>query len=378
MLERKQKICAVSITCVLALVVCFFSVDKKKSPQDIPVVSVSKPKRKTLPKTLTIPSTFKEAEHVAIRSRIDGVIKKVYFKEGQPVKEGEPLIDIDDDLLQTQLRQAEAALEKNKAQLVQAENEFKRQANLAKKDMASKSVLDTCQAAVKSLKASIQSDQAYIDSLKIQIGYSHIKSPITGIAGFLKLDVGNFVRQSENVSLVSIKKIDPIEILFELPERFAVEILRLPIKEIKIFLSDIANIPIKSQADVEAFDSSVDVKSGTMWIKISVQNFDFMLRPGMSVIGKIQFGEFKDVLTIPIEALQIGQTSSFVFVLDEKTNTVKKKNVIVKETLESVVIIDSGISDNEVIITDGQIRLSDGVVVKKNLSKTEIKLSVKG
>ncbi|MDP3371881.1 MAG: efflux RND transporter periplasmic adaptor subunit [Candidatus Paracaedibacteraceae bacterium] len=364
MLNKKTKIYGIFIFFLLAIGGYLKTKEKKKQIENAPLISVEKPKRQTLPRILNVPSTFEETEHISVRARVDGFIKKVYFKEGDPVKEGDPLIDIDDDLLQTQLRQAEAALQKNMAQLAQSENEFKRQSNLAKKDMASKSTFETAEATVKGLKASVLSDQAYVDSLKIQISYTHIKSPINALSGFLKVNIGNFVRQSENTPLLSLKQIDPITILFEVPERFAVELLRLPMKSIKISLTDILNSPIREKVNVVSFDNSVDKKSGTMRIKASVTNQEFKLRPGMSVVGNIQFGELKDVLTIPVDALQIGQNGSFIFIFDEKTNVVKKKPVVSKNIIGSVAIIDSGISDTDLVVTEGQIRLSDGAKAK--------------
>lgn len=226
--------------------------------------------------------------------------------------------------------------------------------------MASKSAFDKAEATTKGLRASVASDQALIDSLKIQIGYTRIKSPLNGIAGFLKVDVGNFVRQSENVPLVSIKQIDPLTILLEVPERFVPALLNTKMESINITLTDIADKPIKAKAKVVALNSGVDAKSGTLWVKVEVENKDLMLRPGMSVVSKIQFGEHKNAITIPVEALQMGQDGAFVFTYDKKDKVAKKKPVVVKDTLDSIVVIESGISDTDTIITEGQIRLTEG------------------
>ena len=350
---------------------------KKKPEKDIPFISIVKPKRQTLPLTLSIPSTFQATADVSIRNRVDGLIKKVYFKEGQSVKEGALLIEIDDELLQTQLRQAEATMSKDKAALSQAEKELARNTELAKRDMASKSAFDKVEATTKGLRASVASDQALIDSLKIQIGYARIKSPLNGIAGFLKTDVGNFVRQSENAPLVSIKQINPITVLFEVPERFVPALLQSKMESINLSLTDISDKPINSRAKVVAFNSGVDTKSGTLWVKVEVENKDLTLRPGMSVVGKIQFGEHKNAITLPIEALQMGQDGAFVFTYDEKNKTVKKVPVVVKDTLDAVVIIESGISDTDAIVTEGQIRLTNGTKAVIQNEKTAIKTSEK-
>ncbi len=377
MLDKKKRISSALILCAATLAICLIVSKEKKPDKDIPIISITTPKRQTLPLTLSIPSTFQATADVSIRNRVDGAIKKIHFKEGQSVKEGDLLIEIDDELLQTQLRQAEAALFRDVALLSQAEKELARNTELAKRDMASKSVFDKVEAAAKSLQAAVASDKAQIDSLKIQIGYTHIKSPLNGIAGFLKVDLGNFVRQSENVPLLSIKKIDPLTVLFEVPERFVPALLQSKMESINVTLTDALDKPIKTQAKVVAFNSGVDTKSGTLWVKVATQNTDLMLRPGMSVVGKIKFSEHKNVLTIPIEALKMGQNGSFVFTYDAKSNTVKMKPVVVKDTLDAVIVIDSGLVDTDTIVTKGQIRLTDGTKVSLQNEKSDAKPSEK-
>lgn len=360
LINKKSRMIAATILCTLILAISLTTCKKKKPERDIPFINVTMPKRQTLPLTLSIPSTFIATADVSVRNRVDGLIKKVYFKEGELVNEGDLLIEIDDEILQTQLRQAEATMAKNSAALSQSEKDLKRHTELAKRDMASKSAFDKIEATTKGLRASVASDQALIDSLKIQIGYTRIKSPLKGLAGFLKIDAGNFVRQNENAPLVSVKKIDPLTILFEVPERFIPPLLESKMESIKIYLTDIADKPIPSNTKVVAFNSGVDTKSGTLWVKAEVENKNLTLRPGMSVVGKIQFGEHKNALTIPIEALQMGQDGAFVFTYDKDKKIVTKRPVVVKETLDTAVIIDSGITDTDVIVTEGQIRLISG------------------
>jgi multidrug efflux system membrane fusion protein len=376
-LDKKQRIIGVVTLCIMIMAVCLIISKKEKPAKDIPFINVVTPKRQTLPLTLSIPSTFTATADVSVRNRVDGAIKQVHFKEGQPVKEGALLIEIDDELLQTQLRQAEATMAKDAAALSQSEKELARNTELAKRDMASKSAFDKVEATTKGLRASVASDQALIDSLKIQIGYARIKSPLNGVAGFLKVDVGNFVRQSENVPLVSIKQIDPITVLFEIPERFVPALLKSKMESINVSLTDISDKPIQAKAKVVAFNSGVDTKSGTLWVKVEVENKDLTQRPGMSVVGKIQFGKHKNAITLPVEALQMGQDGAFVFTYDKENKIVTKKPVVVKDTLDAVVIIESGISDSDVIVTEGQIRLTNGAKAMVQNEKETSKISQK-
>ncbi|MDP4725422.1 MAG: efflux RND transporter periplasmic adaptor subunit [Alphaproteobacteria bacterium] len=376
-IDKKQIIIGGIMLCIVTIVVSLVASKKKKHERDIPFINVTTPKRQTLPLTLSVPSTFQATADVSIRNRVDGAIKKVYFKEGQHIKEGDLLIEIDDELLQTQLRQAEATKAKDAASLSQSEKELMRNTQLAKRDMASKSAFDKVEATTKGLRASVAFDQALIDSLKIQIGHARIKSPINGTAGFLKVAVGNFVRQSENVPLVSIKKINPITVLFEIPERFVPALLKSKMESINVSLTDIEDKPIKANTKVVAFNSGVDTKSGTLWVKVEVENKDLTQRPGMSVVGKIQFGEHKNAITIPVESLQIGQDGAFVFTYDKKNKIVQKKPVVVKDTLDAVVVIESGISDTDIVVTEGQIRLTNGAKAVIQNENEAIKASEK-
>ncbi len=358
----KKSIIITFFIVISILLFCFLK--SKPKNDDVPLIRVMTVTRQTLPINILIPSVLTAYADVPIRARVDGYIKRIHFNDGQLVKEGALLIELDDELLQTQLRQANAALAKNTALLEQAEKGLVRNTELTKRDMASKATFDQAEASAKSLRASIQADQALIDSLNIQIGYTQIKSPLTGLVDFLKLYVGTFVRQGESTPIVSVRQVDPITILFDVPERYAAVLLQAKMDSIKVELFDLLNSPIKGIAKITAFNSIVEEKSGTFTIKAEVDNKELALRPGMSVTGKIEFGQHKNQIVVPVDAVQMGQNGSFVFVYDPSTKRVKVKVIKVLDTINEMVVVESGLLDGEQVVIEGKISLSDGKKAK--------------
>ncbi len=358
---------------IILFIFLFVILKQKPKHDDIPMIRVITAARQTLPINMLIPSTLTAYADVPIRSRVDGYIKRIHFKGGQLVKEGDLLIELDDELLQTQLRQANAALAKNTALLEQAEKGLVRNTELTKRDMASKATFDQSEATAKGLRASIQADQALIDSLNIQIGYTRIKSPLTGLVDFLKIDAGTFVRQGESSPIVSVRQVDPITVLFDVPERYAAVLLKAKMESIKVELFDLLNNPIKGIAKITAFNSIVEEKSGTLTIKAEVDNKELTLRPGMSVTGRIEFGQHQNQIAIPVKAVQMGQKGSFVFVYDPMTQRVKIKVIKVLDTINEMVVVESGLVDGEQVVVEGKIRLVDGGKAKISDDSASVK-----
>jgi|LakMenE01Jun11ns_1017448.scaffolds.fasta_scaffold9856220_2 multidrug efflux system membrane fusion protein len=351
-----------------AVAVCFliwFFVSSSSSVAvNVPTVTIAYVKRQTIPQIIKVPSILKAHAEVLIRNRVDGQIKKIHFNEGQVVEEGALLFSIDDDLLQNQLKQIEASAEKNTALLAQSEKEMKRYQILVKKSIVTQSAVDKLEATLKSNKANLDADKAQIDSLKLQIGYAQIKSPMNGIAGFVKAEPGAFVRQSEDMPLVSIVQIDPIDVIFDIPEKYLSQVLNNSMDNIRITLTDINQKSVSNACKPSAIDQGVNAKSGVFSLKVSVENKNLHLRPGMSVNGSLELDSYKDVLVVPNDAVLIGQEGSYVYTFDQKTKKVKKKNIKIKDTLEKTIVIESGLQESDIVVTEGQIRIKDGITAK--------------
>jgi multidrug efflux system membrane fusion protein len=330
----------------------------------LPEVVVQKATTKTLPMTIKIPSSLIANAEVLIRTRIDGQIKSVHFQEGQYVQENDLLFKIDDELLNTQLEQAKANVEKDQAQLAQSEKTLARNQALLAKKVVTKAAIDQYETEVKKAKASLDFNKALIESLELQIWYAKIHSPINGIAGFIKVEPGSFVRQAENTNLVSIVKIDPIEAVFEIPEKHLAKVLEKGIESLNIKIFDVNNKEIPNKNYPTAIDQGINAKSGVFALKVSIHNENMHLRPGMSVTGYIQLDTFKDATVIPVNALLSTQEGNYIFIYDEKSQKVKKQLVTVQETLGNDAIITKGLMPDQMVVTNGQINIKDDMVVK--------------
>ncbi len=365
----KQKIAAIFMVVVFVFLSWFFSSDKMLA-SDLPLVSTEVVKCQTIPQKIKIASTLIPQAEVLIRNRIDSQIRKVHFKEGQLVEEGDMLFTLDYDMLLSQLKQAEANLEKNDALVVQSEKELKRNEILLKKGAATQSVVDTLVATMKGNKANQEATEAQIELLKLQISYAKIKSPVKGITGFVKLQPGTVVRQSETTPLVSVVSIDPIDVVFDIPERYMSQILSKGLETIKVSLIDVNDKPIKNLSKPVAIDQGVNSKAGVFSLKVLVENADLSLRPGMSVNGNLEIGSYNNAIVIPSNAVLSGQDGSYAFVFDDKQKTAKRRTVKVRDSFDGIAIIESGLKNGEIVVTEGQIHLKDGVVVRKRPSET--------
>lgn len=349
---------------ILCFSIVFSTGDSKSIVTNIPVVTISSVKQETIPQIIKVPSVLKAHAEVLIRSRVDGQIKKIHFVEGQVVEENALLFSLDDDLLQAQLRQAEASAEKNSAFLSQSEKEMERYRILVKKNIVTQSAVDQLEATTKSNRANLNADKAQIDSLKLEIGYTQIKCPVKGIAGFVKAEPGTFVRQAEDLSLVSIVQIDPIDVIFEIPEKYLSQVLSNGLERVKISLTDINGKSIDNICNPIAIDQGVNAKSGVFSLKVSIENKGLRLRPGMSVNGTLELDSYKDVIVVPSNAVLTGQNGNYVYIFDKKVRKVKKQNVKVKDTLDKIVILESGLEEGQFVVTEGQILLKDDMTVR--------------
>lgn len=366
--SARQRNMAIGFVAAIVCTLWFFS-GSKTTYLEVPLVAVEVVKCQTIPQKLKIAAILIPQSEVLIRNRIDSQIKEVHFQEGQLVKEGDLLFTLDEDILQSQLKQAEATLEKSEAQAVQAEKEFKRNEVLLKKGAVTQSTVDMLEATMKASKATVEETEAEIALLKLQIGYVKITSPVMGIAGFVKLQPGSVVRQSENAPLVSVVRIDPIDVVFDIPERYMPQILKEGVEAIKVNLVDINNQPIKNHCNPVALDQGVNPKSGVGSLKVEVENAGLSLRPGMSVSGILEIGVYKDAVVVPSTAVLSGQQGSYVFTYDTKQKTVIRQTVKVQDSFDGVAIIETGLKEGVEVVTEGQINLKDGLVVRKRTSE---------
>jgi multidrug efflux system membrane fusion protein len=335
---------------------------RQKEDRGQPVV-VAKSVAKPMPRQFDTVGRVQTMASVAVRSRIDGVIEKVAVAEGQEVKAGDALFIFDTRQLQAGLRQAEANLAKDTAQLEQARRELARLEPLAQRDFATKSNLDQQRASVASFEASVASDNAAIEAMHVQISYATINAPIDGRIGSVNFKVGSSIKANDTTPLLTINQIKPIYVTFSVPQRFLPDIQKgmtagpLPVL---VTAPDLASLSEKGT--VAYTDNAVDTTTNTLGVWATFPNDDMKLWPGLYVNATLVFGTQPDAVTVASEAVQAGQASPFVFVV-RPDMTAEMRPVTVDRVVSGEAVIAQGLHPDETVVVDGQLRLSDGTKV---------------
>src|SRR5208283_2193797 len=302
---------------------------------------------------------------VTVRSRVDGQIVKINFTEGQNVKEGDALIEIDPRPYQVQLEQAQGQLAKDQAQLKDMQVDYERYQLLFKEGVIPKQQLDTQQAQVGTYEGAIKADEATIDNAKLQITYSHITAPISGRVGLRLVDMGNIVHASDTNGLLVITQLQPIAVLFSLPQDQLPEVVAKMRtgRQLEVEAYDRDNSDKIASGKLLTIDNQIDTTTGTYKLKAVFDNAKNELFPNQFVNVHLLVDTKKNVVLVPTTAILRGpQGSTYVFAVDSK-NAVSVKNVKVAETTGNLAGISTGLGDGEVVVVDGQDKLKDGTVV---------------
>jgi multidrug efflux system membrane fusion protein len=293
---------------------------------------------------------------VTIRSRVDGEVQKIAFQEGQSVKEGDLLVQIDPRPFQAALDQAVAKKAQDEAQLANAKLDLERYKELATRSFASKQQLDTQQAMVNQLNAQIQGDQAQIDNAHTQLGYTTIRSPIDGRTGLRSVDQGNIVRATDAGGIVTIAQIQPISALFTLPEQDLPALRKANAAgPATVWALGPDGKTVLEQGSLALINNEVDQATGTIKLKATFDNRDNALWPGQSVNVRVLL-ETVDALTVPADAVQRTQDGLSVYVV-RPDDTVELRRIAIGPITQGVAVVDQGLGEGERVVTAGQYRL---------------------
>jgi len=302
---------------------------------------------------------------VTVKSRVDGQIVKINFTEGQYVKAGDPLIEIDPRPYQVQLEQAEGQLAKDQAMLKDAQVDFGRYTQLYKEGVIPKQQVDTQQAQVGTYDGAIKADQASIDNAKLQITYAHITAPISGRVGLRLVDMGNIVHASDTNGLLVITQLQPIAVVFTLPQDQlpkVVERMRSG-RPMEVEAYDRDNTEKIAAGKLLTIDNQIDTTTGTYKLKAVFDNAKNELFPNQFVNVHLLVDTKKNVVLVPTTAILRGQQgSSYVFAV-KPGNAVTVKTVKIADTTGAMAGVSSGLDDGDVVVIDGQDKLKDGMVV---------------
>jgi len=306
---------------------------------------------------------------VTVRSRVDGQIVKINFTEGQYVKEGDSLVEIDPRPYQVQLEQAEGQLAKDQAQLKDVQVDYERFTLLFKEGVIPKQQLDTQQAQVGTFEGAIKADNATIDNAKLQIMYSHITAPISGRVGLRLVDIGNMVHATDTNGLLVITQLQPIATLFSLPQDQLPQVMARMKKgsPISVEAYDRDNTTKLATGKLLTIDNQIDTTTGTYKLKAVFDNAKNELFPNQFVNVHLLVDTRKSVVRVPTTAILRGPQGTYVFAVGADS-TVKIHIVSLVETNGNITGVSSGLAAGDVVVTDGQDKLQDGSKVEPRQS----------
>jgi membrane fusion protein, multidrug efflux system len=340
-------------------------------PAAIPVpVSATAAERRDVPIYLTGLGTVQAYNSVLVKSRVDGQIVKINFSEGRDVRAGDVLIEIDPRPFEAALNQAQANKLKDEAQLDNARLDLDRLTRLVTTNAVSKQQVDTARALVGQLDATVKADQALIDMARTQLDYTKIRSPIDGRAGTRLIDMGNMIRATDTAGIVTINQLNPIFVNFALPADSLPPVrARAKDGDISVVAQD-SNLIDLATGTLTVIDNQVNAATGAITYKATFANKDDVLWPGQFVNVRVELDIRRDVLALPVRAVQQGPDGPFVFVVGPNRR-VEKRSIKLGPLSKTTAIVDAGLQPGEMVVTDGQYRIQNGTVVEVLASPAE-------
>ncbi|MFY1666868.1 efflux RND transporter periplasmic adaptor subunit [Pseudomonas sp. Pseu.R1] len=367
--KKKKSVLAAVTVLAVSLAVGAWTLTRpapKKTTASIAVpVQVINVVREDVPRYVTGIGSVLSLQSVVIRTQVDGILTRLMVKEGQQVKIGDLLATIDDRSIRAALEQAKAQLSQSQAQLDVAEVDLKRYKLLTVDNSISKQQFDQQQALVNQLKATVLGNQASINASQVQLSYTQIRSPVTGRVGIRNVDEGNFLRVTDANGLFSVTQIDPVSVEFSLPQQMLPtlhDLLASPTPaKVNAYMGDGVTGTLLGEGKLTLIDNQVAATTGTIRAKAIFDNTAEKLWPGQLVSVRIQTAIERDALKVPPQVVQRGIEQHYVFrVIGDKVEVVPVKVLYQNSDL----VLISGVSANDVLVSDGQSRLKDGAHIE--------------
>jgi multidrug efflux system membrane fusion protein len=342
---------------------------QKRPPAAAVPVTIASVEKADFPAYLFGLGSVQAFNTVVVRTRVDGHIDKIAFQEGQLVKEGDLLVQIDPRPYQAAFDQAVAKKAQDEANLANARLDLHRYVSLG--EFATKQQTDTQNSTVLQLTAQIAGDVAAIANATTQLDYATIRAPLAGVTGFRLVDQGNIVNAATQTGIVTITQIEPIAVVFTAPEDQLQEIkAALASQPPKVIALSTDGKRVLSTGTLSLINNQVDVSSGTIRLKAIFENKDHALWPGLSVSTRLLVKTLKDAVVIPDDAVQHGADGLYTFVVDQD-NKASLRKIKVSQTVDGRSVVDEGLTPGQRVITAGQYRVQPGSLVSTAIAASE-------
>lgn len=357
-------VAALALIGIVLLIRGFWTSDGEaaRSQPRAPVVpvDVAMAERKPVPVRIESLGNVTPIASVAIKARVDTTITQVHFRDGAEVKKGDLLFTLDGRAIEAQIAQIEGTIARDKAQLEGAERDVRRYTDLVAKSATPQVNLDNATTQADVYRAAIKADTGLLDNLKVQLGYCTITAPIDGRISAAAVKVGNFVRQADTTPMATINQMAPVYVSFTVPQKVLPEIRQALAAETATIEAVIPGEQKRASGQVTMIENSVDPATGMVTIRATMPNKDELLWPGTLVTTELTL-RIEPAVVVPSNAVQVSQTGNFVFVINN--DVAKVQAVKVERTVGDLSVISSGLNGGEMVVTDGQLLLSNGTHV---------------
>ena len=327
-------------------------------------VRVATAQLQDVPEFLSGLGTVTPSATVVVRSRVDGQLVRLHFEDGQAVKEGDLLAEIDPRPFEASLAEAKGQLAKDQAILENARRDLTRYNRLSKGDFIAAQEVDTQRATVRQYEGIVKTDQAQVQAAALQLAYSRIAAPISGRLGLRSVDAGNMIHASDSNGLVTITQTEPTDVVFTLPES-QVPLVMAALRRgepLPVQAWDREQKTLLATGELLTVDNQIDTATGTVKLKARFPNTDGALFPNQFVNARLLVRTLKDAVTIPASAVQLGAKGSFVYVVDNN-GTAHTRPVELGWNTSTLAVVDKGVASGDVVVIDGLDRLRDGIKV---------------
>jgi membrane fusion protein, multidrug efflux system len=336
---------------------------EKKLPPTPPVpVTVAVAERRTVPFELPATGTVEPIQTVAVQAQVSGALQRVAFKEGDEVKQGQILFQLDPRPYQAALEQASAMLERDRAQAANAAAEAKRYESLVEKEYVTAQQYEQIRTQAAASRATLAGSQAAVEQARLNLQYATIRAPVSGRTGSLLIRQGNLVRANSTEPLVRINQLRPIQVRFAVPAS-NLPLIQEHIRKKLVVRAEPSGGGDPSEGTLSFVDNAVDTSTGTILLKGRFPNDDGSLWPGGFVNVRLELYVESDALVIPSNAVVSGQQGSFVFVI-QPDSSASTRAVTVNRTAGDFAIISGGVQPGDRVVVDGQLRLRQGSKVQ--------------